>query len=228
MPGIAAGARQTGRVGIFAGRSACPPLLGVERVDQGPNHDCARFNTQVFEELQARNDAPLVILMARWYLTAEGYRAQNEGGKSALLAWAERPNNGPENPERNFEIFRQAISDTVAAIHATGRQVIIFGGIPEIGWNVPRGIGDQLRWGKSLLSAPTIESISSRHTRADTVLADLADSTGLKFLPLAPLLCDPVCQTNIEGRPLYSDGDHLSRFGAVEVIKPLFPEHIWP
>ena len=226
MPGIANAARLTDKVGVFAGHVGCPPLLGVERVDLASDHDCADFNQQVFDELQARTDASLVILMARWYLTAEGYRAENERGVSTLLSWADKPNAGHQSPERNFGIFRQAIADTVAAIRATGRRVIIVGGVPEIGWDVPRGIADHLRWGQPLPPVPTISRIRHRQKRTDAVLAGLAESTETLFLPLAYLLCHPVCETVVEGRPLYRDGDHLSRYGAEEVIEPLFTE-LW-
>ena len=227
MSGVGFAAIQAGKTGLFAGHAACPPLLGVERVDLDPNHNCAGFNGAVFEELQKRDDIPLVILAARWALIVEGHRPANEHGRPVLLAWADRPDTGPYYPERNFEIFQQAISETIAAIRSTGRQVIILGSVPEIGWNVPRGIGDHLRLGRRLPAAPTIESVSLRQGRAESVLADLADPPGVRFLPLSHLLCDPVCRTSHEGRPLYFDADHLSRYGAIKIIGPLFIEKVW-
>jgi len=227
LSGVADAARRTGRTGLFAGYQACPPVLGVRRVDQGPRHDCSGFNAAVLAELRGRRDVPLVILAARWALTAEGHRAPNEDGKPALLAWAGRPDPGPYHPERNFAIFKQAIAETVAAIRSTGRRVIILGNVPEIGWDVPSQLGNHLLWGHALPNAPTLASASRRQSRADSVLAGLADPPDVHFLSLAGLLCDPACRTSLEGRPLYLDDDHLSSYGSVRIIGSLFREKVW-
>ena len=227
MSGVGFAAIQTGKTGLFAGYSSCPPLLGAEIVHRDPNRNCAGFNAAVLEVLQKRDDIPLVILAARWALIAEGHRPANEHGSPVLLAWADRRDTGPYYPEHNFEIFQQAISETIAAIRSTGRQVIILGSVPEIGWNVPRGLGDHLRLGRRLPAAPTTESVSLRHGRAESVLANLAKPPGVRFLPLSQLLCDPVCRTSLEGRPLYYDDDHLSHYGSIKIIGPLFIEKVW-
>ena len=227
MPGVALAARRAGKTGLFAGRDACPPLLKVERVDRGPDHNCAGFNAAVIAELEKRNDIPLVILAARWAMTAEGYRLPNEYGSPALLAWANGSDAGPYYPERNFEIFQRAISETVAAIRSTGRQVIILGSVPQIGWNVPVRLAGHLRWGHRLPSAPMIESVLRRQGRGASVFAALDDPPGVRFIPLAHLLCDPVCRTSHEDRPLYFDDDHLSSYGSIKIIGQLFIEKVW-
>jgi hypothetical protein len=227
MSGVGTAARETEQTGLFAGYPACPPLLGVARVDQGPNHGCTKFNAAVLADLRDRDDAPVVILAARWPIAAEGYLAPNELGGPALLAWADGPDRGPHLPEDNFEIFKRAISETVAAITSTGRQVIILGGVPEIGWNVPRRLGSQLLFGLRLPPPPTIEAVSRRQRRAESVLAALATAPDVAYLPLAQLFCDPQCRVSLEGRPLYYDDDHLSHYGSVEIIGQLFLEQVW-
>jgi peptidoglycan/LPS O-acetylase OafA/YrhL len=227
LPGIDVAAHKAGRSGLFAGKLACPPLLGLDRAGAGPDHNCVGFNAAVMEELKNRNDLPLVILEARWALAAEGYRAPGEPGKPVLLERAETEPT-PKDPSGNFALFRAGLDKTVTAILGTGRKVILLGGVPEIGWNVPDELFRHLRWGVPLSAPPTRNEVTRRNDRADLVLTGLAERQGVRLLQIAPLLCNPVCRVEEDGRPLYSDDDHLSRFGATTLVGPLFLEKVWP
>ncbi len=224
MPGVELAARNAGLVGAFVGKSACPPLVNVNRVDRGPGHNCSEFNDAVLNYIETQNDIQVVFLAARWALAAEGTRAFREEGKPAILAHAGTQRGSSLSTEQNFEIFRRGAIETIQSIRSTGRKVVLIGNIPEVGWNVPASLLAHIRWGTPLPPPPTIESVTRRQGRTEAVFAELAKEPGIYFLPIAPRMCNPVCQTRLEGQPLYRDDDHLSSIGAIEVIAPVISD----
>ncbi|MFO1209637.1 MAG: acyltransferase family protein [Amaricoccus sp.] len=226
LPGVEAAAVRAGKNGFAAGQTACAPLLGVDRIDLGMDHRCSDFADAVLKFLQGRDDMPVVILAGRWALAAEGSRS-DEPGRTAILVPrdAALPSGTVAD---NLAVFRAGLGDTVAAIRATGRSVVILGGVPEIGWSVPEAIGAQLMHGTPLPPAPTAAEVASRNARVDAVLADLAREPGVTVVPLAPLFCTPACAVaDPDGRPLYVDDDHLSRTGAAEILGGPIYEAAW-
>jgi len=102
MPGVRKAAKQAGEVGVFAGMTACPPLRGVARADQGPNHDCAPFNEAVLDYIRDHQSIAVVLLSARWALAAEAVRAPGEQGQPAYLVPAKSRQEAEIGPEHNF------------------------------------------------------------------------------------------------------------------------------
>ncbi len=224
--GVERAAELSGRNGFVATKLACAPLLHVERLDQGPDLHCAAFNDAVMAFLGGRDDIPVVILSARWALSAEGTRT-DEGGKDALLA--DVAGNLPSGtPDRNYAIFRAGMRDTVDAILATGRRVVILGGVPEIGWPVPETLARSLMTGKPMPAVPTAADVERRNARAESLFAELARMPGVTFVPVTARFCDPDCiVTDPQRVPVYSDDDHLSRSGATTYLAPLIAASVW-
>lgn len=221
MPGVSVAADRVGIVGIFAGKSACPPLRNIRRVRGHSGHDCVLFNEAIIEYLENHENLTTVILMARWALAAEAVRAPGEHGNPAYLLPAVAAQDEKPSVEKNFQLFRQGITDTVNTIRSLDREVILIGNIPEIGWNVPIHSMRAARWGDPLPLAPPLDEVMQRQGRADSVLSELAEQPGVHFEPIAPRLCNPVCLTHLDGRSIYFDDNHLSRFGSIQVITPL-------
>lgn len=228
MPGVGEAAERAGVSGVFAGKSACPPLRGVDRADKGRRHGCARFNEAVLEYLRKHESISVVILAARWALAAEAERAPGEGGNPAYLIPTDSWQDDEFGVERNFEVFRQGIEATIDTIRSMDRRVVIVGNIPEIGWDVPRHSIARARWGDSLPPAPMYSEVVRRQGRADDVLARLSEQPGVHFLAIATRLCNPECRTHMADRPIYFDDDHLSRFGSIQVITPLLSDFLRP
>ena len=219
MPGVALAAERAGQAGEFAGRNACAPLLGVNRIDLGRTTTCSRYNDEVLAALRARDDLGTVILVGRWALTSEGTRPPSEEGEPARLAEV-----GAEDtpPQDNFAVFEAALRRTVAALRATGREVVILGDVPEIGWDVPRLVFSEERWGHPLPPRPDIAAVARRDARAEQLFADLAAADpGVRYVPVAEKLCDPECEVTLGDQPLYFDSHHLTAFGAREIMAPV-------
>ncbi len=227
LPAVERAAVLAGKSGFIASQTACAPLLHVERLDAESPQACAGFNDAVLAFLQGRDDIPLVVLAARWALAAEGTRPEAEGGDVRLRHETLALPSG--KAEDDFAIFAASLRETVAAVRSTGRQVVILGGIPEIGWSVPETLAQSTMNGTPLPPVPTADEVERRNARAAAVLGDLATQPGVRFLPLTAVFCDPDCAVeDRDARPAYVDDDHLSWSGADAFLAPLLIETLWP
>ncbi len=197
-----------GVTGAAAVKVACPPLLGIVRLDQGPSHGCDVFNAEVMAHLRATPTIATVYLAARWALAAEGHRALGEDGRGAILA------RGTVQGE-NAQLFREGLFATVEALNELGVKTVLVEGVPEIGFSVP------VAWMNERFSflsggGQTIElqKYNRRNQSAQRVFASLEAQFDLARKAVAPHLCTPVCQTEVAGHLLYRDDDHLSQHGA--------------
>lgn len=206
---------------FVASYRACPPLLGVTRVGNDTSAECSRFIAYTLAFIDANRDSlDYVILSARWPLNATGERAPDEPGDPVRLASI-----SDDYQLSNSRAFEIGLGAFVERVTATGVDVIILGGVPEIGWNVPRSLALAEFRDVELPDAPTLEDLGSRHFEAEQILTKVAEKENVSFIPIAPLLCDPDCQVFDGPKPLYVDDDHLSRHGARNVLGPkLAPE----
>ncbi|WP_197431048.1 acyltransferase family protein [Aliiruegeria sabulilitoris] len=225
LPGLDKAARRAGLSGLFAGRSACLPVPGLRRIPE--DHACTELNQSVLAFLETRKDVPLVILSGRWTLSVEGTRFGEEAGHDIHLQKILR-NGLPSAPTaRNAEVVEHTLGETVAAVRAHRRQVVILGPVPEPGWDVP------VRMARSALTfgRPTPEPLSraahvARSGRTESLLARVAGRDhGTRYISLSGVFCGEFCRTtDANGIPLYSDDDHLTRRAAEALLEePLLP-----
>ena len=161
-----------------------------------------------------------MFLVARWPLNARGERAPGEDGGDVRLAL----NSGGDDME-NAQIVEQGLNALVRRLTDMGIHVIILGGVPEIGWEVPNTVALVTQRGGELPRPPTIGDISSRHAIADDFLRTISQSNSLvSYVPIAEMLCTPVCQVLDGTKPVYVDDDHLSKYGASDILGPKLDE----
>ncbi|SDJ84884.1 acyltransferase family protein [Microbulbifer yueqingensis] len=220
LPGFELWTSARGLTGLSAVKSACPPLLGVVRADKGESHRCDEFNRRVMEFLERRQDLGTVILVARWAQAVEGTPAPGEGGADAVLVPAGSSRPLPAG-YGNAELVEQALADTVARVRATGREVLIVKGVPEVGFSVPVAVVNAQFVGTRLEAAPTRTEVEKRNRRADLIIETVATELDARHASLVPELCDPDCKVQEDGVPLYRDDDHLSTYGARRLVPEL-------
>lgn len=219
MPGFALAAERSERSGLAALFSACSPIIGIRRVDQTSGARCTAHNAEVVDALAARNDARTVFLVSRWALAAEGRRMPGESGDPAIIVDAADPR--PGSVEANFAVFDAGLARTIDALVATGREVVILGGVPEIGWSVPEALGRSLQFERPLPPVPERADVERRSRRAKAALLREAEHPRVHFVDVAAVMCDLRCRVESEGRPLYYDDDHLSVTGARAIVPDL-------
>ena len=221
LPAVHHLASSNGLNGFVAAYQACAPLVGVQRLDKWNRSRCEDFNAQVLAFLEERDDISLVILAARWPLLVEGSRWGGETGEPARLALVPGQDPAGLASMGNADAFELGLGNTIDRIRATGREVLIMGGIPEIGWNVPERWANHYRFDQPAPPAIPVAVVEERQADANAILARLAGREGVSVLPIVPALCSEGCPTRSDGRLLYHDDDHLTRFGAEEVLQPL-------
>ncbi|MBV9760540.1 MAG: acyltransferase family protein [Acidobacteriaceae bacterium] len=198
--------------GYVAYQGACAPLLHLKRYDQ--SFDCETFNQKVFDYLRAHRVAT-IFLEGRWALYAEGSRYKEEPGTPALLAEGGRPS-------QDYAVFEKLVPATLEQLQKLGSKVVIIASTPEVGIDVPTALARQLLSGISFSLAPSTSAFMDRQRRAFQVLSDAAPKYSTEIVYPHRLLCDQTnCAVIKDGRPLYSDDNHLSTHGAT-VLTPIF------
>ena len=133
-PGFDLAAQEAGQSGLFVGTSGCLPIRQLRR--QPENRNCTEMNRSVWAFLDGRTDISLVVLAARWALSVEGSRYRQEAGSPVKLKWIDAEG-VPSAMVDNASLFEVGLTSTVVELMASGREVVILGQIPEVGWNVP-------------------------------------------------------------------------------------------
>ena len=222
LPGVDAWLKANNMAGKAFVKPGCPPLLGVWRVDMASDHGCDTYNEMVAEYIEELSDVGVVIVAARWALATEGTRAQGEKGKPAILAASgERSTGIADNPKH----VERGLHRLLDRFRNQGIRVLLVGGIPEIGFNVPQAIAGSIAFGTELRAPPTREEFDHRNARAHAILSAVSRDLGAIFVQPADLLCDVSCRIQLDGQPLYQDDDHLSEIGANWMIPILMDQY---
>ena len=220
FPGIAVIGENHGPSTRQVTKTACPPLLGAERVSSGlfPKRGnpsaCAKFNATLLEELKEGPRPSLVVIAARWSMYTETTVAFT-GGRRVFLVDDE---NKQLDIETSRKVLSRALVRTVDALNALGIRVLLIGQPPEfyqdptvcfversISW---RNVGDCLRQPRQL--------VDQRLRASKAILQSVASGRpATAFVSLDSILCDDrVCRTWQDGQPLYEDTTHFDLSGA--------------
>ena len=223
-PAVDVVSRQAHRSGVIVS-GACPPLLGVEHIDNPNRRQCRNFNDAIIAMLkQDGSKITTVILISRWVLWATGEYPKEEGGRHHVIK-----DDLSTNPliSDNLNVFSRGLKRTVEELNRLGLSVVILGNVPEIGWNVPVTLAKAKFYGRPIPSSPTLNQALQRSAVADRVIAELAKTFDLKFVSLDRILCQSNCKVVHEGHSMYWDNDHISRYGARNFLGPALMGKIW-
>jgi peptidoglycan/LPS O-acetylase OafA/YrhL len=213
MPAFDRAGRQLGLAGRIASYPACPSLLGVDRLDYPPSHDCSEYNRLVLEELREMPSVTTVFLVSRWGLCINKLRS--EGGRPCYLG---RSPQQPATFAATQLLFRQGLVDTVATLTGMGKRVVLVASVPEFHRNVPEALARATYFGETAgLDVSTADYLSRQ--RAVFGLFDMLHARyGARILYPHEVLCRTGrCQLIEHGVPLYADDDHLSETGALKL-----------
>lgn len=199
--------------GAVAFHSGCAPLLELKRYGVRPQ-DCTEFGDSVLLYIKAHHIRN-VFLHGRWGLYTEAVRP--EQGPPALLT--------PDlRPEENYAEFAKLIRSTLAELRSLDVNVVIIASIPEVGKDVPTTLARVAMSGKPMELAPSRDEFIKRQARAFQVLRGVANDYSAQIVYPHETLCDSSkCAVVKEQWPLYSDDDHLSVHGAMDLSPMLEP-----
>jgi peptidoglycan/LPS O-acetylase OafA/YrhL len=216
-------ARKHHRRGLFAGSPSCVPLIGVDRYDVPA---CRAFNDRVLAMILRHKEITTVILEARWGKAAQGTAYGNEG--NGFVAIGDDFEHA-QRPEDNAAIFARGLARTIAALRADGRQVLLIGPVPEIGFTVPQVLARLAQEHRSnVVVAPPAAKFYAREKEVLPLFHAVAAQDGVSAVFPHDYLCKSGrCAVRKNGIPLYRDEHHLSDYGAMK-LEPLLSRAIAP
>jgi hypothetical protein len=216
-PAIETVASQARQKGVNLIRGGCYPLLGASQFDDFYG-SCREFVRAAMEFLNAHTSISSVIIIARWTSAAEGTRF---GGRDMYIT--DDYSSVPSYDE-NKKVFVRSLERTIRALR--GRTIFVVSTIPEHFVDVPRMAALGRYLGREISVDLNRYDFDQRQGFVRNTLGEMADRLSFQVLDLSQYLCtEHVCAGTKDGYSLYSDGDHLNRFGALtirEVFSPVF------
>jgi peptidoglycan/LPS O-acetylase OafA/YrhL len=216
-------AKRHHRRGLFAGSPSCVPLVGVDRYDVPA---CRAFNDSVLAMILRHKEITTVILMARWGKAAQGTAYGNEG--NGFVAIGDDDAHAMK-PADNAAIFERGLKRTVAVLRANGRQVLLVGPVPEIGFTVPQVLARLAQEHRqNVVVSPPAAKFYAREKEVLPLFHAMAEAKGVTAVFPHDYLCKSGrCAVRKNGIPLYRDEHHLSAYGATE-LEPLLDRAMDP
>ena len=206
--------------------SYCSTVFGVHpapSTKRGSAYHCDRFLEWVKEKVERiPGDVPIVITNRT---TQSVFGPVDTAGPNASA-------NIPEvyftnvydtaTPEFLAEFSKQLV-DT-ACYFAKSRPVYMVRPIPEMPGNVSIAMTRAMVWGQQNEVSISLAQYHQRHAFVWAAQDNARKRCGIKILDPLPYLCaDGRCHGTKNGRPLYSDDNHLSEFGN-KLLVPMFAE----
>ncbi|NTW98371.1 MAG: acyltransferase [Geobacteraceae bacterium] len=221
MPGIEMLANNFGVKGLHGATHGCLPMVGVVRQDLEWGGICGQFMDRTVSLIEATPSIRKVVLCARWAVNAEGQRyGYDDVGPSPVLVDKFNQASG------NHDIFSTGLSRTIERLQKAGKNVYLVAPIPEIGWNVPSVLARNFWTGREMDIRPRKEEYLSRNKFVLTTIQHMREKYGVVVIRPDEILCpDEYCMVVKDGKPLYSDDNHLSVYGAnfvSSIFKPIF------
>jgi hypothetical protein len=205
--------------------NACNFVLGMKIVERNSflsnsDYKCEKFIAWVSTQLLTVDSSIPIVIMNRYAAAAmganESANRQDQPGVFFTKVYAQT------SPTFLAE-FSAQITNTACDL-AKHRSVYMIRPIPEMGFDVPKTLSRLMLFGKNNDLFISIEEYQKRNAWVWTAQDAARDKCGVKILDPIPYLCKSGrCYGSQNGRPLYTDDDHLSEFGN-KLLVPMFAE----
>lgn len=208
-PGISAAAARSGKSGLLAERSGCPPLIEYQtKKMDGENRKGCHVRNDVVLELVKRHRIPLVFLVARWPREVLGSQNGNEG-----------PYYDPARPYHGSDRSRMvsdSLNSTIDALLALDAKVVLVMDVPEPGYDVPVFLARAILNKTSVNVDPSRSTIDARQQLPLSILRVAASRPGVSMIDLTQFFCDAeICHAEVDGISRYIDSDHITQTTAL-------------
>lgn len=198
-------------------RNGCRPLQGL-MADKGSTlKDCTVFNEKVLDRLASSRNIGSVIVIANWSYDIGA-------GKQKIVGFKTHFGDGvlPTVEERHAEYGARMVKD-LCALTRLKKHVAVTAPVPYFGVDVPRTMSRTFLFtGK--VEVPTLSRAThvARNKVALEALAEANRQCGVEILDPLPFFCDEAtCFAAVDGKPIFSDDNHLSEHGNA-LVRPLF------
>jgi hypothetical protein len=205
--------------GEIVAASGCPPISEVVR--EGRRY-CDEFNADVLEHLKVHDEITTVIMAARWAYIVSGHYDQRK--ESHALRLIDLLAAEPEGTD-NAIVLETGLRRTVEQLQDLGKDVVLVGPVPEIGYDVPAVTFVALKTKRDVdaLISPTVPEYEARNRDITAIFEVLEDDKAVSsILYPSEYLCNSGrCRVAMGNVPLYRDDNHLSTSGS-KYLSPMF------
>ncbi|MFM2588592.1 acyltransferase family protein [Vibrio sp. TBV020] len=212
------------RDGVLAfTRASCPFILNAKNNRNGDA--CYYENFLRLERIQQEFPNIPVFIVARWgaylYGQSDPERIIDDNHPSMYFG-----NNEQIEIKQLESLFQENLKKTLCEAKKSS-PVFITQPVPEMRRNIPKVMSSDLSQGKYGLDySIDIRLYFQRNNILRSMISSASDSCGVTVIDPIKVLCrDGRCMAEIDGRPIYFDGDHLSEFGN-KLLSPLFKQYL--
>jgi len=208
--------------GWLATRNATVPIIGTFRhaSPTQTQQDVVRFNDSIIHLVKDRH-IKHVLLVARWAVYVCG---QEDGRMDTLISDSQLI---AKSPEDSRIVFGRQLYQTVRALQREGATVWILKQVPAFNFDVPSRLANVVRYhGDSSSVGILLSKHQQRQSTVDSIIEEIENQNVFVLDPTNIFCTDGhLCRSELAGYALYSDGDHVSNYGAMQmrpVFEPMF------
>lgn len=212
-----------------ATKTTCGPVLdmSVFRINDYYNRNwalgCLRFSRSVLAYLAATPSIEVVVMSSEWDQYLPGNRLVVQSAKSTTT----NRDIAPSELMAMQESSAQYIADTIAAVRALGKRVVLVAPTPTSGFDIGRCLErralEKLVFGADTETCDILEpAYRLRRAGALHLLERVTEKTHVPVLRLDDAMCrDNICASRIGDVFLYRDAGHLSVEGSIQLGRQL-------
>jgi peptidoglycan/LPS O-acetylase OafA/YrhL len=214
-PALHNAALAKGVSGLLLTVGGCQPLLGVSR--KGKDR-CQIFNDEALALVEKTPSIQQVYLVGYWRVPLLGHSYDNS---NYLIMDAETRF---RSSTENRAVFQRGLERTLDALGS--RSVYLLQDIPEVGSQFGKSVSNTFvrqNWlGTNQQKEYFFHDRAEEYDQAFARVRSALPQQSFHFLEVKPILCKAgQCPLLINEKLVYSDGDHLSHYGA-SLLAPLF------
>ena len=196
--------------------NSCPPIIGVKRADV-EYHRCAEYNTLAQTQILNDPSIKVVVMMAWWaqYYEGKTFRVDSNDYHGEYVESIQSNTKGLDRKGAIESLFFETVSKYVEQ----SKKVIIIYPVPEMYHDVPVYSAKKIEHDGDLreYTIPLID-FNIRTKGVVKMLDRVRDLDQVDIVIPSDFLCDSeVCYGTTNGRSLYRDSHHLTKFGAKEI-----------
>ena len=180
--------------------------------------ECSGFIQWALAQLESLPRALPVVLTGRYAHAALGGNEDHLQRETPQVYFSSPQ---PQPTPAFLAEFAARITDTACTL-AQHRTTYLVRPIPEMGFNVPRTLSRRMMLGRNEDLSVPLSDYMRRNAWVWAAQDAARERCGVRILDPLPYLCqEGRCYGSRNGRPLYTDDDHLSEFGN-KLLAPMF------
>ena len=210
FPGLGGRLQARGEGVVHLGQTGCPPLLGIERLNQVGDNTCARVNRAVIDAVLADRSITDVWLSFRGVMAVTGSEAQNLPPADLFRTIG--------GNETNAAAIGPALRQTIGVLQSGKKKVGLILQVPELGFRVDQCTGRPFSLAHRPARVPCViprAQVMARQSAYRSLITAVQGESRLAVYDPVSALCDDVsCYAVADGHMLYFDDNHLGIYGS--------------